>query len=59
MLLNNISNADAVLRDPMSNEAYFVKPLEVEESFTEFVRYVQNQERSNHAEKNVKYSQAR
>lgn len=44
----------------MSNDAYFVKPLEVEESFTEFIRYVQDQERSNDdAERNVKYSQAR
>lgn len=42
--------------------AYFVKPMEIDESFSDFIDYVRDQERSagriNKAEK-VKYGQAR
>ena len=41
---------------------YFVKPLEVDEPFSDFISYVRNQEMSEEQMKtagNVKYSQAR
>lgn len=59
LLKCNNSNADAVVRDPESKMAYFVKPLEVEEPFADFIRYIRDQERSRDVESLVKYGQAR
>ena len=58
--LTSQSNADAVVVNPDDDLPYFVKPLEVEESFTDFICYIKDQELSNcKAKGNVKYSQAR
>lgn len=54
------SNADAVVVNHNDNKTYFVKPLERDESFTDFVREIRAQEFSDSEEtSNVKYSQAR
>ena len=60
------SNADAVWRpngnDDDDGPAYFVKPMEIDEPFSDFIDYVSNQEKSKGGLKNtenVKYSQAR
>lgn len=56
------SNADAVVRTSDDGPTYFVKPLEVDEPFSDFIDYVRNQEMSEEQMKtagNVKYSQAR
>lgn len=56
------SNADAVVRTSDDGSTYFVKPMEVDEPFSDFIDYVRNQEMSEGRMKttgNVKYSQAR
>lgn len=54
------SNADAVVVNHNDNQTYFVKPLEKDESFTDFVRDIRAQEFSDPKEASiVKYSQAR
>lgn len=58
--LTNTRNADAVVVNHNDNKTYFVKPLERDESFTNFVRDIRAQEFSDPEEtSNVKYSQAR
>lgn len=54
------SNADAAVVNHNDNQTYFVKPLERDESFTDFVRDIRAQEFSDPKEtSHVKYSQAR
>ncbi len=38
---------------------YFVKPLDVDEPFSAFLRYVREQEKRMHGATNVKYAQTR
>lgn len=53
-------NADAIVLNPNDERSYFVKPLEVDELFSEFIRYIRDQELlSPKPARNVKYSQAR
>ena len=44
-------------KNPDDGLDYFVKPLEVDEPFSDFLRYVRDQESGNLAAKNVKYAQ--
>lgn len=54
------SNADSVVVNHNDNQTYFVKPLERDEHFTDFVRDIRAQELSDsNKTSNVKYSQAR
>lgn len=56
------SNADAVVRPADDGPTYFVKPMEVDEPFSDFVDYVRNQEKTERRmskDEKVKYSQAR
>ena len=55
-------NADAVWRPCDDGPTYFVKPMEVDEPFSDFIDYVRNQELSEEqltSAGSVKYSQAR
>ena len=53
-------NADAIVLNPNDEASYFVKPLQVNELFSDFIRYVRDQELlSPKPTGNVKYSQAR
>lgn len=53
------SNADAVVVNPSDNQPYFVKPLERDEAFSDFLRHIRDQEFSHESGGHVKYSQAR
>lgn len=54
------SNADAAVVNHTDNQTYFVKPLERDEPFTDFIRDIRAQEFSDAKEiSHVKYSQAR
>ena len=48
-----------MVRNPADGLRYFVKPLEVDEPFSAFVRYVQEQEKGMRSGSNVKYAQTR
>lgn len=53
-------NADAIVLNPNDEISYFVKPLEVDELFSNFIHYIRDQELlSPIPAGNVKYSQAR
>lgn len=53
-------NADAIVLNPNDETSYFVKPLEMDELFSDFIRYIRDQELlSPKPAANVKYSQAR
>lgn len=53
-------NADAIVLNPNDETSYFVKPLEVDELFSDFIHYTRDQELlSPKPPGNVKYSQAR
>lgn len=58
--LTRSRNADAIVLDPNNGTSHFVKPLEVDELFSDFIRYIRDQELlSPEPAGNVKYSQAR
>lgn len=58
--LTGSRNADAIVLNSNDNISYFVKPLEVEELFSDFIRNIRDQELlSPKSVGNVKYSQAR
>lgn len=58
--LTGSRNADAMVLNPNDKKRYFVKPLEVDELFSNFIRYIRDQELlSPKPVGNVKYSQAR
>lgn len=53
-------NADAIVLNPNDEISYFVKPLELDELFSDFIHYIRDQELlSPKPTGNVKYSQAR
>jgi hypothetical protein len=52
-------NADAVVKREEDGKEYFVKPLEVEESFQDFVNYIQDQDIRGDRDSDVKYAQTR
>ena len=52
-------NADSVVRDPVDDKLYFVKPLEEEEPFEDFLASIVVQEKRRGIEENVKYAQTR
>lgn len=53
-------NADSIVLNPNDEISYFVKPLEVDELFSDFIHYIRDQELLNPKPAgNVKYSQAR
>lgn len=60
-MLNIYSNADAVVVNRDDARQYFVKPLETDEPFKNFIRYIKDQEHisSKADNRDVKYSQAR
>ena len=54
------SNADSVVKDTVSGRSSFVKPLEAEEPFSEFLNYVRRQEKCQMmGQAHVKYAQTR
>ncbi len=58
--LTLIRNADAVVTNPDDGLSYFVKPLELDELFSDFIHYIRDQELLNRSPAgNVKYSQGR
>lgn len=59
--MNEHRNADAIVLNPNDEISYFVKPLEVDELFSDFIHYIRDQEMllSPKPAGNVKYSQAR
>lgn len=55
-------NADAVWRPSEDGPEYFVKPMEIDEPFSDFIDYLRSQEKSERPidkDEKVKYSQAR
>lgn len=58
--LTGSRNADAIVLNSNDKISYFVKPLEVDELFSDFIRNIRDQELlSPKSAGNVKYSQAR
>lgn len=53
------SNADSVVKDPKDHLQYFVKPLEVIEPFSCFLKDIIAQEQGGDSGLNVKYAQTR
>ncbi|KAI9873922.1 MAG: hypothetical protein M1830_010387 [Pleopsidium flavum] len=50
-------NADSVVVDPKDGTLCFIKPCEVEEPFTAFLKYLREQESGTNAQQAVKYAQ--
>lgn len=57
--LSDTSNADSVVMNPEDGIKYFVKPLEIEEPFEDFLNYVKDQELGAVATQAVRYAQTR
>ncbi len=53
------SNADSAAENPKDRQKYFVKPWEVNEPFSHFLYYLQDQSLQHAVDWNVKYSQTR
>ncbi|MCJ1241113.1 hypothetical protein MMC14_009117 [Varicellaria rhodocarpa] len=49
--------ADSVTRNPVDDKLYFVKPLEEQEAFEDFLDYVVSQQKRRDGAENVKYAQ--
>lgn len=58
-VVNSHRHADAVAMNKVDGLEYFVKPLEIEETFETFLDFICAQERGKHPRSRVKYAQTR